>query len=103
MILAHSGKPIFPELPTISEAALPGYEAALFNAIFAPSGTPRDILVRMHAEIAKAVQQQDIRSRFLQQGVELQASESADQRSGFIRAEIENFIRIIKQTGIRAE
>ena len=42
-------------------------------------------------------------SRFLQQGVELQASESADQRSGFIRAEIENFIRIIKQTGIRAE
>ena len=94
--------PIFPDLPTISEAALPGYEAALFNAILAPGGTPRDILARMHAEIAKAVQQPDIRSRFLQQGVELQASESADQCSRFIKAETEKFIRIVKQTGIRA-
>ena len=95
--------PIFPDLPTISEAALPGYEAALFNAVLAPSGTPRDILTRMHAEIAKALQQPDIRSRFLQQGVELQASESADQCSSFIKAETEKFIRIVKQTGIRAE
>jgi len=95
--------PIFPDLPTISEAALPGYEAALFNAILAPSGTPRDILARMHAEIAKALQQPDIRSRFLQQGVELQASESADQCTSFIKAETEKFIRIVKQTGIRAE
>ena len=95
--------PIFPDLPTISEAALPGYEAALFNAILAPGGTPRDILARMHAEIAKAVQQPDIRSRFLQQGVELQASESADQCSRFIKAETEKFIRIVRQTGIRAE
>ena len=95
--------PVFPEMPTISEAALPGYEASLFNAILAPRGTPRDILVRMHAEIAKVVQQQEIRTRFLQQGVELSASESPDQCSSLIKTETEKFARIVMQAGIRAE
>ena len=95
--------PIFPEVPTISEAGLPGYEASLFNAILAPAGTPREITARMHGEIARALQQPDIRSRFLQQGVELQASDSPEQCAAFIKTETEKFIRIVKQTGIRAE
>jgi tripartite-type tricarboxylate transporter receptor subunit TctC len=92
-----------PEVPTISEAALPGYEAAIFNAIIAPAGTPRDIRVRMHAEIAKAVQQQDLISRFLQQGVELTASASADECTSFIRSEVEKYVKLVKQAGIQAE
>jgi tripartite-type tricarboxylate transporter receptor subunit TctC len=95
--------PLFPELPTISEAALPGYEAAIFNAIIAPAGTARDIRVRMHAEIAKAVREQDLISRFLQQGVELTASESADHCTGFVRAEVEKYAKLVKQAGIQAE
>jgi tripartite-type tricarboxylate transporter receptor subunit TctC len=95
--------PVLPEVPTVSEAGLPGYEAAIFNAIAAPAGTPREILVRMHAEIAKAVQQQDIRSRFLQQGVELTPSESADQCSAFLKAETEKYNKLVKQAGIKAD
>ena len=82
---------------------MPGYEASLFNAILAPAGTPREITTRLHGEIARALQQPDIRSRFLQQGVELQASESPEQCAAFIKTETEKFIRIVKQTGIRAE
>jgi tripartite-type tricarboxylate transporter receptor subunit TctC len=95
--------PVLPEVPTISEAALPGYEAALFNAILAPKATPREILTRMHAEIARALRQPDIRGRFLQQGVELVGSESPEQCSELMRTETEKFVRIVKQTGIRAE
>lgn len=95
--------PIFPELPTISEAALPGYEAAIFNAIVAPAGTPRDLVARMHAEIAKAVQQPELRARFLQQGVELSASASPDEATAFIRSETEKYAKIVREAGIRAE
>ena len=95
--------PVFPQLPTIAEAGLPGYEASLFNAIFAPVGTPREILGRMHSEIARAVQQPDVRNRYLEQGVELVASESPEQCSNMLKTETEKFARIVKQAGIRAE
>jgi tripartite-type tricarboxylate transporter receptor subunit TctC len=95
--------PIFPEIPTVSEAGLPGYEFAIFNAIAAPAGTPREILNRMNAEIAKVVQQPDIRNRFLQQGVELTASESAERFSAFIKTETEKYAKVVKQADIRAD
>ena len=95
--------PWFPELPTISEAALPGDEAALFNAIGAPAGTPQEIRVRMHAEIAKAVRDPELAKHFLQQGVELTASESADECTALIKAEVEKYAKLVKQAGIKAE
>jgi tripartite-type tricarboxylate transporter receptor subunit TctC len=95
--------PIFPDLPTISEAGVTGYEAALFNAIIAPAGTPRDIVTRMHAEIVKAIQQPELRARFLQQGVELSTSASPDEATAFIKSETEKFARIVREAGIRAE
>lgn len=95
--------PIFPELPTVSESGLPGYEAAIFNGLVAHAGTPREILARTNAEVGKVVQQQDIRSRFLQQGVELTASESADQFSAFIKSETEKYAQVIRKANIRAD
>ena len=95
--------PVFPELPTIGEAALPGYETMVFNAILAPAGTPRDILGRMHAEIAKAVQNPDVRGRLLQQGVELLASGSPEECGAFIKAETGKYAKIVREAGIRPE
>ena len=95
--------PLLPDLPTISEAGLPGYEAAIFNAIIAPAATPSEIRVRMQSEIARAVRDPELYARFLQQGVELAASASADECTRFIRAEVEKYVKLVKQAGIQPE
>ncbi len=95
--------PVFPQLPTISEAGLPGYQTMVFNAVLAPAGTPRDILARMQSEIAKAVQHPEVRGRLLDQGVEMVASGSPEECSAFIKSETEKYARIVREAGIRAE
>ena len=102
-VTSSKRSPVFPELPTISESGLPGYEHVVFNAILAPTGTPRDILGRMHGEIVKALQQPDIRGRFLEQGVELPASSSPEECSAFVKAETEKYAKIAQLAGIRPE
>lgn len=95
--------PIFPDLPTIAESGLPGYEASIFNGIVAPAGTPRDILNRLQTEIEKAVQNPELRSRYLAQGVELTASESPEQFTEFIRHQVERYAKLVREVGIKPE
>ena len=95
--------PIFPDLPTIAESGLPGYEASIFNGIMAPAGTPRDILVRLQAEIAKAVQNPELRSKYSSQGVELTASESPEAFAAFIRNQVERYSKLVRDVGIKPE
>ena len=95
--------PIFPDLPTIAESGLPGYEASIFNGIVAPAGTPRDILVRLQTEIAKAVQNPELRNRYSSQGVELTASESPEAFTAFIRNQVERYSKLVRDVGIKPE
>ena len=75
----------------------------MFNAMLAPAATPRTILDRLHAEISKAVQQADLRNRFIEQGVELTSSASPDECSAFIRQETAKYAKIIREAGIRGD
>ncbi len=93
---------LLPEVPAISET-LPGYEASIFNGMVAPAGTPKEIVARMHAEIARFVQAPDIRVRFAQQGVELQSSSTPEQFTGYMKAEYARFAKVIREAGITAE
>jgi tripartite-type tricarboxylate transporter receptor subunit TctC len=95
--------PLLPEVPTVGEAGLPGYEIAIFNGLVARAGTPPEILQRMNEEIRKVVQQPELRSRLLTQGVELTASESHEQFTGFLKAQAEKYGQIVKKANIRAD
>ena len=95
--------PVLPDVPTVAEAALPGYEFPVFNGLMAPAGMPAAVLTRLRAEIGKAVAAPDIRARFLEQGVELVASESHEQFAAFIRADTAQYARLAKEIGVRAE
>ncbi len=95
--------PLLPNVPTVNESGLPGYEAAIFNGFVALAGTPPDILKRMNAEIRKAVQQPEFRSRMQEQGVELTASESPEQFNAFMKAQAEKYERVVKAANIRTE
>jgi len=93
---------LLPEVPAISET-LPGYAASIFNGMVAPAGTPKEIVARIHGEIVKFVQMPDVRSRFEQQGVELQSSPAPEQFTGYIKTEFMRWAKVIQDAGITAK
>jgi tripartite-type tricarboxylate transporter receptor subunit TctC len=90
----------FPNVPTIAEAGVPGYEAIIFNLMVAPAGTPLDIRTRLQGEIAKATSNPELRKLFIEQGVELTASASPDECSAFVKAEYEKHNQLWKMLGL---
>jgi len=94
---------LFPDLPTISEAGVKGYEAITFNGLLAPAGTPRDALTRLQSEVAKAVAAPAMRNSFLERGVELTASRSPEEFSGYIRSEVAANATLARNAGIVAQ
>ena len=94
--------PLLPEVPAIAET-LPGYEAGLFIAMVAPVATPRDIVARMHAEIAKIMQAPDMKTRLAQLGDEIAVSATPEQFTAFLKTEFAKWDRIIKEAGIKVE
>jgi tripartite-type tricarboxylate transporter receptor subunit TctC len=95
--------PLLPAIPTVDESGVPGYEDTTFNGLMAPAGTPRAILVRLNAEVAKAVRQPLLRKRFLELGVELTASASPEAFTAYVKAEFEKKAKLAREAGIRME
>lgn len=94
---------LFPELPTIDEAGLPGYEDYTINVLLAPAGTPKEILARMNAEVTKIAAMPDLHKRFLDQGIELIAIPSPDEFAAYVRSEAARYAKLAKDANIRAE
>ena len=111
----HSGKlrpiavtsmkrsPLLPAIPTVNESGVPGYEDITFNGLMAPAGTPREILVQVQSEVAKAVRIPDLRKRFLDLGVELAASASPEDFTAYVKTEFEKKAKLAREAGIRME
>jgi tripartite-type tricarboxylate transporter receptor subunit TctC len=94
---------LFPELPTIDEAGVKGYEAITFNGLLAPAGTPREALSRLQGEVAKIVAVPALRNNFLERGVELTASTSPDEFTTYIRNEVIANAKLARSAGITAQ
>jgi len=95
--------PLFPELPTISESGIPGYEVMSWIAMFAPAGTPAAIVKRVSAEASKGVRQPDAADTFAKQGLDQSPTGSPDELDKMIRAEVPKWSKLIKAVGIKAE
>jgi tripartite-type tricarboxylate transporter receptor subunit TctC len=93
---------IAPDIPTMVEAGVPGYEHLLWNAVFAPAGTPKDITARLDAELAKAVNAPEVRERFTAIGVE-PASKSATEMARYLKSEIEKYGKIVQAIGLKID
>ncbi len=93
---------IAPELPTMIEAGVPGYEHLLWNAVLAPAATPRDVIRRLDAELAKVVASADLRERFAALGVE-PASKNAEQMAAYLKSEIDKYGKIVRTIGLKIE
>jgi tripartite-type tricarboxylate transporter receptor subunit TctC len=92
--------PELPDVPTVAEAGVPGYEATLWLNLSAPAGTPPDILQRLHAETTKALQDPELQQSFRRAGVEATVM-PREQLDGFVRAEYEKWGKVVKATGAK--
>jgi tripartite-type tricarboxylate transporter receptor subunit TctC len=95
--------PLFPELPTIDESGMRGFEDITFNGLVAPAGTPPEVLARLNAEVSKAVAVPALRQRFMEFGVELTASGSPEAFMKYIQAEFVKKAKLAKEAGIRLD
>lgn len=95
--------PLLPDVPTVDESGLPGYEDITFNGLMAPAGTPREIRVRLNAAVAKAVHDAELHRRYLERGIELTASASPEEFAGYVKAEVDKKSRIAREAGIKPE
>jgi tripartite-type tricarboxylate transporter receptor subunit TctC len=93
---------LLPEVPAIGET-LPGFQASIFNGMVAPAATPPEILARIHAEVVKFAQAPEIRSRFANQGVELQASASPADFGAYLKSENTRWLKVMEDAGVKPE
>lgn len=94
--------PLAPEIPTIAEAGVPGYEAIGWTGLLAPAGTPPAVISRLNAEINRAIKQPDVAARLAGDGSEFGAN-TPNQFSNFIGAEIKKWRMVIQTAGVKLD
>jgi tripartite-type tricarboxylate transporter receptor subunit TctC len=94
--------PQLPDVPTMQEAGVPGYDASVWLALLAPAGTPRDIVDRLNAEIGKLMALPDTRKAFLDAGVEV-APSTPEALTELMAQELARWGKVVKETGVRLE
>jgi tripartite-type tricarboxylate transporter receptor subunit TctC len=103
--LASTGShrsPNMPDLPTVAESGLPGYEAYEWNAVFAPAGTPPAIINRLYEDIAKVLAHGEVRERIAQLGGEIVASSPQD-TDKYLRAQMTKWAKVVKDANVKVE
>ena len=91
-----------PDVPTIAESGVPGYNVTSWYGVLAPARTPRAIIDKLNAEIAKAVRAPELRERLLSEGA-IPVGNSPEQFAAFINSELQRWANVIQDAGIRVE
>ena len=91
-----------PELPTFHETGFPGFEAAAWNAVLAPAGTPYDIITRLNLAITQAARSKPFAARLQNLGADIVA-DTPDAFTSYLRAEIEKWAQVVQRTGARID
>jgi tripartite-type tricarboxylate transporter receptor subunit TctC len=103
--LAVSGgsrSPALPEVPTVAETGVRGFEATTWYPVLAPAGTPADIVTKVNRQLAAIVRARDVRDQLVQSGVEPIGSSSAE-LAKHMRSELEKWARVVKAIGVRLD
>ena len=94
--------PQLPDVPAMAEAGFPGVNIVTWYGVYAPAGTPRDVLARLHGEIHRVLQLADVRERLEQMGAQT-AAMTMEQFAHMNGTEFENYGKVIKAAGIRSD
>ena len=101
-ITSAARSPIVPDIPTIAEAGVPGYEAVQWYGALAPAQTPKEIVARLHAEITRVLQMPDVKQRFAGDGADPVGS-TPEEFGRYIRDETVKWAKVARSAGIKPE
>lgn len=101
-VTGRNRSPSVPELPTVAEAGVRGYAFSSWVGMFAPAGTPPEIVSRLHAETSKIVRLPETKERFFHQGVEA-GGMPPQEFTAFVKAEIAKLGKVVERSGARAD
>ena len=93
---------LMPELPTISEAGLQGFEVNTWYGVLGPAGMPKDIVARLHGALLKGIEQPEMRTRLVEQGLDIIGS-TPEQFARVIAEEKDKWAKVVKQSGARVD
>jgi tripartite-type tricarboxylate transporter receptor subunit TctC len=91
-----------PDVPTMAEAGLKGYETSTWGGVLAPAGTPKDVIAKLNAEMNKALASPDVRAKMLGAGIE-PAGGSPQDYANFLQSEMVKWSGVAKAAGIQPE
>jgi len=94
--------PTLPDVPTIAESGLPGYEVTNWYGVMMPAGTPREIIARLHRDIVRILKSPEVQARFASEGGEVVAN-APEEFAALIRTEIPKWTKVIKASGARVD
>jgi len=105
LLAVSSGKrgPAMPDVPTIAEEGVPGFEVIGWYGLFAAAGTPAPVIRKLHAEAARILAQPDLKAIYVTGGLDAVASSSPAEFAAFIRSERDKWAKVIKAANIRIE
>jgi tripartite-type tricarboxylate transporter receptor subunit TctC len=92
-----------PEIPTLAEAGVPGYEAVQWFGMWAPAYTPREIVVKLHRALAEVLSDPALKKRLAQDGADAAPSASPEAFNEFIHSEMTKWATVIRNAGIKME
>ena len=101
-VSALKRSPAVPDLPTVAEAGVPGFEVNSWYGVLAPAGTPRDIVVKLNGELVRILNLQDVRERMESEGLD-PAGTSPEQFANYIRSEIQKWSRVVQRAGAKVD
>lgn len=94
--------PVLPEVPTVAEAGVPGYEHILWSMLVVPAATPKDVVARLAREAIKVLEAADVRERYAGMGVD-PAPSSPERAAAYLRSETDKYAKVVKAIGLRIE
>ena len=101
-VTGASRSPLAPDLPTVAEAGLPGYEYTTWYGMLAPVAVPRLIVSKVHGDVVRLIQAPQVQERFSTQGFEVHGS-PPEQFTAYLKDEIAKWGRVVAAAGVRAE
>ena len=102
-VTSKTRSPILPDVPTLDESGLKGFNDSTFNGIFAPAGTPPAIINKLHTEISKILTSQEIQKRFIALGIEMAPSPTPAAFGQYIQSQINAYQDLVRKANIKAD
>jgi len=93
---------VAPDIPTVSEAGLPGFDSTQWYGLLAPANTPREIVSRLHAETVQVLQSPEVKKRFAADAVDT-VGNTPEEFSRHVRSELEKWAKVAREAGIKPE